>query len=93
MGLRLGKMQKVPRGEDYDTVIVGAGPAGLSAAIYTARFLMKTVIVSIDVGGQLNLTDLVDDYPGLGKIKASELVQKFRSHAEMFNVPIVTGVK
>ena len=93
MGLRLGKMQKVPRGEDYDTVIVGAGPAGLSAAIYTARFLMKTVIVSIDVGGQLNLTDLVDDYPGLGKIKASELVQKFRSHAEMFDVPIVTGVK
>ncbi len=93
MGLRLGKMQKVPRGEDYDIVIVGAGPAGLSAAIYTARFLMKTVIVSIDVGGQLNLTDLVDDYPGLGKIKASELVQKFRSHAEMFNVPIVTGVK
>ncbi|MEB3779514.1 MAG: thioredoxin-disulfide reductase [Desulfurococcales archaeon] len=93
MPLRLKKMARVPRGEEYDVVIVGGGPAGISAAIYASRFLLKTIIVTVDVGGQLNLTDWVDDYPGLGKIRASDLVANFRSHAEYFNVSIVDGVK
>ncbi len=93
MGLRLKRPARVPRGEDYDLVIVGAGPAGLSAAIYAARFLLKTVVVSVDVGGQLNLTDWVDDYPGMGKVRASDLVSGFKSHAEMFGVKVVDGVK
>ncbi|MCE4620044.1 MAG: FAD-dependent oxidoreductase, partial [Desulfurococcales archaeon] len=44
------------KGEEFDVVIIGAGPAGLSAAIYSQRFLLKTLVVSKDVGGQLNLT-------------------------------------
>ena len=40
----------------YDTIIIGAGPAGLAAAIYTCRKKMKTLIISVDVGGQGNLT-------------------------------------
>ncbi len=93
MGLRLKRPSRVPRGEEYDLVIVGAGPAGLSAAIYAARFLLKTIVVTVDVGGQLNLTDWVDDYPGMGKVRASDLVASFKSHAEMFGVKIVDGVK
>ncbi|GBF09699.1 thioredoxin reductase [Aeropyrum pernix] len=95
MPLRLSAVRapKIPRGEEYDTVIVGAGPAGLSAAIYTTRFLMSTLIVSMDVGGQLNLTNWIDDYPGMGGLEASKLVESFKSHAEMFGAKIVTGVQ
>ena len=88
MALRLRMAKKIPKGEEYDVVIIGGGPAGLSAAIYTQRFLLKSLVVAKEIGGQLNLTDAVDDYPGLGKIRASDLVNKFKQHAEMFNATI-----
>lgn len=95
MALRLGvpKGPRVPRGEEYDVVIIGGGPGGLSAAIYTTRFLLKTLVVSKDIGGQLNLTNWVDDYPGMGGLEASKLVESFRSHAEQFKANIVSGVE
>ncbi len=84
-----GFFKRPKQGERYDVVIIGGGPAGLSAAIYAARFLLKTAVIAEEVGGQLNLTDWVDDYPALGKIKASELVKRFRSHAEdLFGVEV-----
>ncbi len=90
MSLRLGtKISRPPKGELYDILIVGGGPAGFSAAIYASRFLLKSAVVSEDIGGQLNLTDVVDDYPGTLSIKASELVSRFRDHAEkLFKVPV-----
>ena len=87
MSIRLGR-GKVKKGEEFDVVIIGAGPAGLSAALYSQRFLLKTLVVSKDVGGQLNLTDYIDDYPGMGKVRASELVAKFRRHAEGFGAKL-----
>ncbi len=92
MSLRI-RGPKVKRGENFDLAIVGGGPAGLSAAIYASRFLLKTIVLTVDVGGQLNLTNWVDDYPGLGHIKASELVDRFKKHAESFGVNIVWGVE
>jgi len=93
VSLRLGRMRKPKRGDRFDVVIVGGGPAGLSAAIYAVRFLLKTGVFTENVGGQLNDTDYVDDYPGMGKVSASQLISSFRRHAETyFHVPIYERV-
>jgi len=75
----------------YDVIIVGAGPAGLSAAIYTIRKLMKTLIISKDVGGQVTWTNDVDNYLGFSQVNAAELVAKFESHVKTFGVEKVIG--
>lgn len=48
----------------FDTIIVGAGIAGLSAALYSSRQKLSTLVLSKDLGGQLTLTDLIENYPG-----------------------------
>jgi len=93
VSLRLGARPKLEKGERFDVVIVGGGPAGLSAAVYASRFLLKTVVLTIDIGGQLNLTSWVDNYPGFTRISASELIARFRDHAQSFGVRIVSGVE
>jgi len=65
----------------YDVIIVGAGPAGLTAAIYTSRRAMKTLVISKDVGGQISLTDDVENYPGFESIEGLALAQKFQAQA------------
>lgn len=67
--------------EKYDVVIVGAGPAGLTAAIYTTRRSMKTLVISKDVGGQMALTDDIENYPGFESIGGMELGQKMHDQA------------
>jgi len=91
--LRLGRLRRPKKGERFDVIVIGGGPAGLSAALYSVRFLLKTAIFTENVGGQLNDTDYVDDYLGMGKIRASKLIANFRSHVERyFNVPIYERV-
>jgi len=93
MSLRLSLRRRVPKGERLDVAIIGGGPAGLSAALYAARFLLKVAVLTENVGGQLLNTDYVDDYPALGKIRATDLIAKFRTHAEkLFKVPVYDGV-
>lgn len=66
----------------YDVVIIGAGPAGLTAAIYTSRRAMKTLVVTKDIGGQMALTEDIGNYPGFEMIGGLELAQKFQVQAE-----------
>ena len=75
----------------YDVIIVGAGAAGLTAAIYTCRKKLKTLIVSIDVGGQTNLTSHIENYPGTGAMHGIELMRRFQDEAIGFGAELVMG--
>ncbi|MDQ5970804.1 MAG: Thioredoxin reductase [Patescibacteria group bacterium] len=66
----------------YDVIIVGGGPAGLTAAIYSARRAMKTLIVSMDIGGQMAMTNSIENYPGYEEIDGPLLGQKMLAQAE-----------
>ena len=68
----------------YDVVIVGAGPAGLTAAIYTTRRSLKTLIISKDLGGQASLTDDIENWPGVKHTGGIELMEKFQEQAKIY---------
>src|ERR1700741_4472061 len=75
----------------YDEIIVGAGPAGLCAALYAGRGMLKAVTIERGApGGELLNTDLIEDYIGFESIKGWELAQKMNEHAKKFGAHIVT---
>ncbi len=70
---------------DYDVVIVGAGPAGMTAALYTGRAMLRTAVLERGFpGGELLNTEYLDDVPGFPKILGYELAEKFAAHAKQF---------
>ena len=76
---------------DYDVIIVGAGPAGLCAALYAGRGMLSTLTIERGApGGELLNTDLIEDYIGFESIKGWELAQKMTEHARKFGAEIVT---
>ena len=80
-----------PAALTYDVVIVGAGPAGLCAAMYAGRGMLKAVTIERGApGGELLNTDLIEDYIGFESIKGWELSQKMAEHAKKFGAEIVT---
>jgi len=78
-----------PKKEIYDVIIVGAGPAGLTAAIYTSRRTLKTLVLSKDIGGQINLTTKIENYPGIELIDGVTMASKFSKQAEKFGAKIL----
>jgi len=73
----------------YDVIIVGGGPAGLAAGLYTARMDLKAVLLDRGpLGGQLLNTELVEDYPGFESILGSDLALKMGEHARKFGLEV-----
>jgi thioredoxin reductase (NADPH) len=75
----------------FDVIIVGAGPAGLCAAMYAGRGMLKALTIERGApGGELLNTDLIEDYIGFESVKGWELAQKMTEHAKKFGADIVT---
>lgn len=77
----------------YDLIIVGAGPAGLSAAIYAVRKKIKTLVLTDASLGQASEAHLVENYLGVEAVSGAELAEKFLAHAKKFEVEIKDGIE
>lgn len=75
----------------YDVIIIGAGPAGITSAVYAARKMMNGLIISKDIGGQSSIAWNVENYEGYQFITASELVKKFDDHVKEFDIELRQG--
>lgn len=83
----------------YDVVIIGGGPAGLTAGIYAKRAMLNAVLLEkMGVGGQIIVTDLVENFPGFQEISGADLAGKFEQQARKFGLETksmveVTGIE
>ncbi len=77
----------------YDLMIIGGGPAGLAASVYAARKRLKTLLTSVNIGGQVNTTLGVENYLGYQFIEGPELIDKFHSQVSQFPIDQKIGYK
>jgi len=76
----------------YDVIIAGAGPAGMTAAVYTSRANMSTLMLERGIpGGQMANTEEIENYPGFGHILGPDLSQKMFEHAQKFGAEYAYG--
>lgn len=76
----------------YDVIIVGAGAAGLTAAIYAARRTLKTLVICKDIGGQAATTSDIENYPGFERVDGLELMMSFKKQAEKYGAVFANGI-
>lgn len=75
----------------YELLIVGGGPAGMTAAVYAGRQKLKVLLISKDLGGQPNLTAGIENYLGFQYIEGPELMEKFEAHLKQFPLDMKIG--
>lgn len=90
---RLGMRTTTDLTKVYDVAVIGAGPAGLAAAIYAVRKNLATILIAFDLGGQLGTTYEVANYPGFQLITGPDLVQKFFAHVQQYGIEQLIGEK
>lgn len=73
----------------YHTIIVGGGPAAISASIYCHRFDLKVLMIGEEYGGSIAKTYLVENYPGFFETSGYELMEAFQKHYEFFKIPLI----
>jgi thioredoxin reductase (NADPH) len=77
---------------EYEVVIIGAGPAGMTAGMYAGRAMLRAVILERGApGGELLNTEIIEDYPGFEHVEGWDLAQKFDSHARKFGAEVHTA--
>jgi len=77
----------------YELIIIGAGPAGMAAAVYAARKRLKTLLVAGDIGGQVNWTAGIENYLGYQLIEGHELIARFQEQVNQFPIDQKIGNK
>jgi len=77
----------------YEIIIVGGGPAGMAAAVYSARKRVDTLMIASDIGGQVNWTSGVENYLGYQFIEGRDLIAKFQQQVEQFPITKKIGAK
>ena len=88
----MGASEAMEKDRRYDVVIVGGGPAGLTAALYAGRARVKTVLLERGApGGQLLNTEAIEDYPGFDRITGPELAQRMADQVVKFGVDLETA--
>jgi len=75
----------------YELIIIGAGPAGMTAAVYAARKKLNALVISSDIGGQVLWTAGVENYMGYQLIEGPELMSKFEEQVKQFPIDIING--
>jgi NADH-dependent peroxiredoxin subunit F len=86
-----GIESKLDLAKVWDVAVVGGGPAGLSAAMYSARKNLSTILITLDLGGQVGITHLVTNYPGLPVVEGPELVRLMFEQAYMYGLERLIG--
>lgn len=76
----------------YDLIIIGAGPAGLAAAIYAVRKKIKMLVLAQEFGGQAKEAHVINNYPGIPGVLGMDLVEKFKQQAEDLGVEMKEGI-
>ena len=72
----------------HELIIIGAGPAGITASVYAARKKIKFLLITKNIGGQAALSGEIENYTGYQFITGSELAAKFESHMKQFGIEI-----
>jgi len=86
------KSGDIQGGENYDVVIIGGGPAGLTAGLYASRARLKALLLeAMAVGGQMVTTDIIENYPGFSQITGAELTTLMDEQAKGFGLTVETG--
>lgn len=88
----ISSLKKPEKSVTYDLLIVGGGPAAMSAAVFSARKMINFAMITKDFGGLIKETSEIDNYLGFQHIQAKDLVEKFEEHVKDFDFPVNFGV-
>ena len=72
----------------YDLIIIGAGPAGITASVYAARKMMSSLVITRDIGGQAAWSGDIENYTGYQFITGPELAAKFEEHMRKYSITV-----